>query len=76
MCTHGERRLEGAHVFARAWGPGVVPAGQGECAACLGMELGISFLSAKDGEVDNVSNLSCQPLRVAAPLTCQGGRIS
>ena len=27
---------EEAHVFARAWGPGVVPAGQGECAAYLG----------------------------------------
>jgi len=30
------------------------------------MELGLSFYSAKDEEVDNVSNLSCQPLR--APL--------
>jgi len=40
------------------------------------MELGLSFFSAKDEEVDNVSNLSCQPPRVAAPLTCQGGRIS
>ena len=40
------------------------------------MELSLSFFSAKDEEVDNVSNLSCQPPRVAAPLTCQGGRIS
>ena len=40
------------------------------------MELSLSFFSAKDEEVDNVSNLSCQPLRGATPLTCQGGRIS
>ena len=40
------------------------------------MELSLSFFSAKDEEVDNVSNLSCQPLRGAASLTCQGGRIS
>ena len=35
------------------------------------MELGLSFYSAKDEEVDNVSNLSCQPLRGATPRTCQ-----
>ena len=31
MCTHDERRREGAHVFARARGAEVVRAGQGGC---------------------------------------------